>query len=104
MATVFEDVFGHRLHLEEGRRRHILTEHPEVRSYLNRLGEVFRAPEWVKRSRRDPHVNLYYRFYAEVLGGKYLLGIAKISGSHSVVLTAYVTDTIKQGVLLWPTS
>ncbi|HBH96246.1 MAG TPA: hypothetical protein DDX89_00425 [Candidatus Omnitrophica bacterium] len=103
MVMVFEDVFGHRLHLDEDRRRHILTEYPEVRPYLNRLGEVFRAPEWVKQSRRDPHARLYYRFYADVLGGKYLLGIAKIS-VRSVVLTFYVTDSIKHGELLWPTS
>ena len=101
MATAFEDVFGHRLYLEVGHRNHILTEHPEVQPYLKRLAEVFRAPEWVKRSRRDPHVYLYYRFYADILDGKYLLGIAKIA-HQSIVLTCYVTDTIKQGDLLWP--
>lgn len=101
MPTVFEDVFGHRLHLDAAHRRHIITEHPEIRPYLARLSEIFRAPEWVKRSRRDPAVNLYYRFYPDIAGGKYLLGIARI-GPPSMVLTCYVTDTIKQGDLLWP--
>ena len=103
MATVFIDVFGHRLRLDSSHRKHIVADHPEMQPYVSRLAEVFRSPEWVKRSRRDPHVSLYYRFYADVLGGKYLLGIAKIS-ARSVVLTYYVTDTIKHGELLWPTS
>ena len=102
MAAVFEDVFGHRLHLDIDHQRHIVAEHPEVRSYLKQLGVVFRSPDWVKRSRRDPNVYLYYRFYPDLLDGKYLLGIARI-GSRSCVLTCYVTDSIKQGEVLWPT-
>ena len=101
MVTVVEDVFGHHLHLDSEHQRHILAEHPEVRPYLKRLGEVFRGPDWVKRSRRDPQILLYYRFYADVFDGKYLLGIAKIA-PRSLILTCYVTDTIKQGELLWP--
>ena len=101
MVTVFEDVFGHRFHLDAEHRRHILADHPEVGPYLSRLSEVFKHPEWVKRSRRDPHVYLYYRFYADIFDGKYLLGVARI-GSRSTVLTCYVTDTVKHGELLWP--
>ena len=101
MATVYEDVFGHRLSLDATHQAHIEAEHPEVKVYVKRLGEVLRLPEWVKRSRRDPHVHLYYRFYADVLGGKYLLGIARVV-PRGVVLTSYVTDTIKHGELLWP--
>ena len=102
MSIVCEDVFGHRLHLDTAHRQHILEVHPEIVPFLNRLEEVFRKPEWVKRSRRDPNVLLYYRFYPDILDGKYLLGIAKIGG-RSQVLTCYVTDTIKHGDLLWPT-
>ena len=101
MATAFEDVFGHRLYLDGDRREHILAEHPEVRPYLKRLAEVFRFPEWVKRSRRNSQVHLYYRFYPDILNGKYLLGIAMIA-PRSLVLTCYITDSIKQGELLWP--
>ena len=99
--TIFDDVFGNRLHLDPAHRAHILAAHPEIRPYLGRLADVFKAPEWVKRSRRDPSIYLYYRFYADAVDGKYLLGVAKIT-SRSVVLTCYVTDTIKQGDLLWP--
>ena len=55
----------------------------------------------VKRSRRDAQVHLYYRYEPDIWGGKYLLGVAKI-GRPSVVLTAYVTESIKPGELLWP--
>ncbi len=102
MAMVFEDVFGHRVHLDAEHRAHILTEHPEIRPYLQRMGEVLRRPEWVKRSRRDPSVNLYYRFYPDILGGKYLLVVVHLVG-RPTILTCYVTDSVKQGELLWPT-
>ena len=101
MATVLVDVFGHRLHFDSDHRRHILSEHPEVRPYLSRLAEVFRSPDWVKRSRRRPQVYLYYRFYDDVFDGKYLLGVAAL-GQRPMVLTYYVTDSVKQGELLWP--
>ncbi len=101
MALVFDDVFGHRLVLEAARRAHIVTDHPEVRPYVSRLAEVFGSPEWVKRSRRDRSVYLYYRFYPDMLGGKYLLAVARI-GVHPEVLTCYITDAIKHGELLWP--
>jgi len=101
MVAVYEDVFGRHLRLDVEHRRHILSQHPEVRPYLHRIGDVFRSPEWVKRSRRDAHVHLYYRFYADLFGGKYLLAVAKmVPRPH--VLTCYVTDTVKQGELLWP--
>ena len=101
MRAVLRDVFGHRLHLTSERRQHILHEHPELAPYLRRLDEVFAAPDIVKQSRRDPQVYLYYRYEPDVLGGKYLLGVAGI-GQRSFVLTAYVTDTVKEGKQLWP--
>lgn len=99
--TVFEDVFGHNLSLDDRHRRHIITQHPEIRPYLNRLAEVFRSPEWVKRSRYDMSVLLYYRFYEDIFDGKYLLAVGRIR-PKPMVLTCYITDILKQGVLLWP--
>ncbi len=101
MAVVFDDVFGHRLFLDQAHREHMVTEHPEIQPYLDRLEELFRRPEIVKRSRRDSHVYLYYRFYSDLMGGKYLLGVAHVA-PRPRVLTCYVTDTVKQGDLLWP--
>ena len=99
---VLEDVFGHRLRLTAKQRRHILAAHPELKPYLTRFAEVVKAPEWVKRSRRDPRVYLYYRFYPDLFDGKYILVVARI-GHEGQLLTCYVTDTIKPGELLWPT-
>ncbi len=101
MSAVFRDIFGARLLLTPACQRHILSEHPEMKPYLARLEEVFRAPIAVKHSRRDPQVYLYYRYDPDILGGKYLLGVARI-GRHAEVLTAYVTDIMKKGVLVWP--
>jgi hypothetical protein len=46
---------------------------------------------------------LYYRFYmGTMVGDKYLCVVVKIMGEKAFVLTAYLTDRMKRGVLLWP--
>ncbi len=62
-------------------------------------------PETVVQSRRDPTVQLYYRLYAHPrVGEKYVCVVVKLLDSDAFVLTAYITDRIKQGAILWPRS
>jgi len=37
-----------------------------------------------------------------MVGDKYLCVVVKIMGEKAFVLTAYLTDRMKRGVLLWP--
>jgi hypothetical protein len=44
-----------------------------------------------------------YRFYLGTrVGDKYLCVIVKVLGEDRFILTAYLTDRIKQGVRIWP--
>jgi len=94
------DVFGNQVDLTDERWRHIITQHPQVESYRERLGDVLAAPTYVRRSRRDEDVLLYRREYAGLPGGNYLLLVVKI-GQRSFILTSYLIDRVRRGETLW---
>jgi len=97
------DYRGHQIELTQERWRHIVTEHPEIRGFKKILSEILSEPDLVKRSKKDKEVLLYYRYYSDILGGKYLLVVAKIQG-RPFVLTCYITDRVKEGDVIWQKS
>lgn len=98
------DFQGRSIRLTEERRAHIL-EHAEMSSMEAEIEETLARPERVVQSFSDPQAKLYYRFYFRtVVGGKYLCVVVKTLEADAFVLTAYLTDRIKNGVLLWPTT
>ena len=96
------DVFSEPVELTEERWQHIVKEHPEVLEHREKIPTVFSDPDYVKRSKRDEHVILYYRYFAEILGGKYLLVVVKKEPARSFVLTGYVTRSVMKGPWSWP--
>ena len=51
----------------------------------------------------DPTARLYYRFYHRTLvGGKHLCVVVKFAAEEAFVVTAYLTDRVKKGRVLWP--
>ncbi len=97
------DYRGNQIELTDERWQHIITEHPEVRRFKNRLSEMLSQPDLVKCSKRDKDVLLYYRYYSDIFGGKYLLAVVKIN-KRPFLLTYYVTDRIKEGDVIWQRS
>ena len=72
------------------------------RSLLD-IDRVLLHPEQVVQSRADEDARLYYRyFFGTPVGDKYLCVVVKTRAQDAFVLTAYYTDTIKQGERLWP--
>ncbi len=78
----------------------LLFKHPEISGRDRDVPETLSEPNLVCRSRHDPTVYLFYR--AE--GDYYLCVVAKRLNGEGFIVTAYVTDTIKEGEELWPTS
>ena len=67
------------------------------------IEETLARPEKVVESLSDPDARLYYRFYLGTrVGDKYLCVIVKLGGEDAFVVTAYLTDRAKRGVLIWP--
>jgi hypothetical protein len=99
---LFHDYKGTTIRLTAERRAHILG-HPEMAGLENAIAETLREPERVVESLSDPAAALHYRFYLGTrVGDKWLCGVVKYTALDAFVLTAYLTDKPKQGILLWP--
>lgn len=99
---LFKDFDGKTIRLTAERLRHI-REHPEMRGLSGKIKEVLVHPLRVIQSLSDPEVRLYYHFYFSTkVGDKYLCVVVKLRGNDAFVLTAYLTDTLKKGVVVWP--
>ena len=87
--------------LTDERLAHIL-EHPEMAGLEGAIEQTLANPEYVVQSLSDDQARLYYRFYSATLGGeKFLCVVVKTGGNGPFVLTAYLTDKVKKGDLLW---
>jgi hypothetical protein len=99
---VIRDYRGVPVRLTDERLAHIL-EHPEMVGLEEPIEATLAHPEKVIESLTDPQAQLYYRFYVGTrVGDKYLCVIVKARGEDAFVLTAYLTDRAKRGVLIWP--
>jgi hypothetical protein len=100
--AVINDYQGRAIRLTEERWGHV-SEHPEMAGMRQAVEETLRAPEVVVESMSDPTARLYYRFYHRTLvGGKHLCVVVKFAAEEAFVVTAYLTDRVKKGRVLWP--
>jgi hypothetical protein len=103
-VRVFTDIFGNRITLTGERLSHFASSHPELRRQLAKIKETLSAPQKIVRSRTDVDVRLYYRFYKTTpVGSKFLCVVVKLLANEYFIITAYFTDTVKRGELLWTT-
>jgi hypothetical protein len=99
-VTPLRDYRGRGVRFTDERRAHILL-HPEMTGMEQALIETLAGPQCVVRSISDPTVELSCRRYAARAGDKYLCVVVKVLLGGAFVITAYLTDQIKQGVVLW---
>lgn len=69
----------------------------ELRPDLGFIAKTLEEPDEIRASNQDPEVRLYYRSYED----KWVTVVVKRDPQGSFVLTAYMTDRIKQGGLIW---
>ncbi len=98
---ILRDYRGRNIRLTEERLKHIL-EHPEMKGMARHIKETLLEPQRVIQSISDKDANLYYRFYIGTkVGDKYLCVVVKMIKQDAFVLTAYLTDSIKRGDIIW---
>ncbi|MBA2618053.1 MAG: hypothetical protein H0U91_07780 [Rubrobacter sp.] len=98
---MLRDHEGVEIRLTDERRTHVL-EHPEMSDMETGIEETLLRPQLIVRSRSDEEVRLYYRFYSETrVGGKFLCVVVKVRVDDAFVITAYLTDKVKEGESLW---
>ena len=102
-ADVLFDVLtplGFRVRVTRQRWQLITTaKHPVMAGRENVVKATLENPEQVRQSRADPQVLLFY--YAEG-SSRWVCAVTKRAADHGLLITAYPTDAIKEGMQVWP--
>ena len=99
---IIRDCFGRPVRLTDERSAHILR-HQEMAGMEAEIERVLQSPAEVRVSRSDHTVHLFYEFYGQTLvGGKWLCVVVKYAAEDAFVVTAYLTDQLKVGEVIWP--
>ncbi len=93
---IYKSIIGKEFELTPERKKHILTFHPDLKLYFFKLKEVFLKPDKIRTSKSDSAVLLFYRYFAKIRGGKYIVGVVK-TNNRSFVLTAYFSNRVLSG-------
>jgi hypothetical protein len=75
----------------------ICSKHPEIGDLLVKVQECLHDPSVVRRSKIDMKVNLFYKECDQY----WLACVAKRLNGVGFLITAYITDRIKEGEQLW---
>ncbi|NOR77027.1 MAG: hypothetical protein GQ523_01035 [Methanophagales archaeon] len=98
----FKDVNNRQIRLTHERQEHFETEHPEMSGQIGKIQDTLLDPDQVIRSLTDPEVELFYRHYDTTpVTQKYLCVVVKVLFDDLFIITAYFTDTVKGGEILW---
>jgi len=98
----FKDIHGRQIRLTDEREEHIENDHPEMSGQIDKLRETLLNPDKVIRSRTDPEVELFYKYYnVTPVTKKFLCVVVKGLTNNLFIITTYFTDTVKRGELLW---
>jgi len=98
----FKDIHNRRIRLTDERQEHVEANHPEMYGQIGKIQKTLSKPDIIVKSRTDPEVELFYRHYAITpVAEKYLCVVVKVLVGDMFIVTAYFTDTIKGGEVLW---
>ena len=68
--------------------------HPSIAKHTREVKDALRDPGQIRRSKQDPKVHLYYKN----IGKLYVCVVADhINKDEGYIITAYLTDRIKEG-------
>ncbi len=78
----------------------IERKHPEVIGLIDEIKNCLSAPATIYQSTQDDEVFLFYRVWNQY----HCCAVAKRLNGEGFLITAYITDKIKEGEVIWPTS
>ena len=97
-----KDLHNRHIRLTDERWEHIEGEHPEMFGQLEKVWETLLTPDRIIRSHSDLQVELFYRNYETTpVSHKFLCVVVKVLPDDLFMITAYFTDTVKKGQVLW---
>lgn len=77
----------------------VTIKHPVMAGREKDVKEVLQHPSEIRQSRSDLAV---YLFYKPERIGRWVCAVAKQLNGDGFLITAYPTDAIKEGELVWP--
>jgi len=101
-VEIFTDCQERSIRLTDERLGHLEKNHPEMAAQLLRIAETLEGPDVIVASRTDETVELFYRWYERTpVSEKAMCVVVKVASGNCFVITAYYTDTVKGGNILW---
>lgn len=98
----FKDIHSRQIRLSSERQDHIEVDHLEMSGQIDKIEETLASPDVIVKSRTDPDVELFYHHYSTTpVTEKYLCVVVKVLDNDLFIITAYFTDAIKKGIILW---
>jgi len=97
LVKILNDYKNDPVRLTDERISHI-EKHAELQGMEDQIEEALKEPDLVIRGH---DVNLNYRYYNTRVGNKWLCVVVKYSVDDAFVLTAYLTNRVKKGEILW---
>jgi len=95
---------GKVIRLDEDRWKHVL-EHPEMENQRFKIKETLVDPDEVRESVYKSSVWLFYRLYTKSpVSEKHLLVAVEVLDGEGFIVTAFFTDKVKKGGLIWKKS
>ena len=98
------DKFGRIIRLTDERMEHLINSHPELQSIklIATIKDTLLNPDEIIVSSSDETVELFYRFYFRTsVGDKWFCVLVKSITDDPFIITAYFTDKIKNGEVIW---
>ena len=77
----------------------VTVKHPAMAGHEKEIRQVLENPEEIRQSKNDPAI---YLFYKTQRVGRWVCAVTKRLDEEGFLVTAYPTDSIKEGVKIWP--
>ena len=75
----------------------IQIKHPEVTDKLALIKSVLKMPDLITKSKTDGNILLFYK----KISNYWLCVVTRSSNIEGFIITAYITDKIKEGEKIW---
>jgi len=75
----------------------ICIKHPDMKDRLEKVMKTLVSPNEVRKSKRDNNVLLFYNNEDD----KWIVAVSKRLNGEGFLITAYRTDSIKEGDVVW---
>lgn len=75
----------------------VTVKHPILKGKKNKVKKSLEDPNFIRRSTKDRRVFLYYKRAED----KFICAVCKHLAREGFIITAYITDKVKEGEEVW---